>query len=39
MVLVEGSKNGRPGLKILPPMYTHNNDGSYTDSVMNFFEG
>ena len=39
MVLVEGSKNGRPGLKILPPMYTHNSDGSYTDSVMKFFEG
>lgn len=39
MVLVEGSKNGRSGLKILPPMYTHNSDGSYTDSVMKFFEG
>ena len=39
MVLVEGSKNGKPGLKILPPMYTHNSDGSYTDSVMKFFEG
>lgn len=39
MVLVEGSKNGKPGLKILSPMYTHNSDGSYTDSVMKFFEG
>lgn len=39
MVLVEGSKNGRSGLKILPPLYTHNNDGSYTDEVMRFFEG
>ena len=39
MVLVEGSKNGRPGLKTLPPLYTHNSDGSYTDSVMKFFEG
>ena len=39
MVLVEGSKNGKPGLKILPPMYTHNSDGTYTDSVMKFFEG
>ena len=38
MVLVEGSKNGKPGLKILPPLYTHNSDGSYTDSVMKFFE-
>lgn len=38
MVLVEGSKNGKPGLKILTPLYTHNNDGSYTDSVMKFFE-
>lgn len=39
MVLVEGSKNGRPGLKILPPLYTHNDDGSYTSSVMKYFEG
>lgn len=39
MVLVEGSKNGRPGLKILPPLYTHNADGSYTSSVIKYFEG
>ena len=39
MVLVEGSKNGRPGLKILPPLYTHESDGSYTADVIKFFEG
>ena len=39
MVLVEGSKNGRPGLKILPPLYTHESNGSYTADVIKFFEG
>ena len=30
ILLIEGSKNGKPGLKILPPLFAHNNDGSYT---------
>lgn len=38
MVLVEGAKNGRPGLKILPPLITHNEDGSYSSEVLSFFE-
>lgn len=37
ILLIEGSKNGKPGLKILPPLYTHNEDGSYTDEVQLFF--
>ena len=39
ILLIEGTKNGKPGVKILDPLYVHNSDGSYTDSVMKFFEG
>lgn len=38
MILVEGSKNGNSGLKILPPLITHNEDGSYTKEVLEYFE-
>lgn len=38
LVLIEGSKNGNPGLKILPPLYVHNDDGSYTDDVLMYFK-
>ena len=38
MVLVEGRKNGNTGLKILPPLYAHNEDGSYTEEVLKMFE-
>lgn len=38
MVLIEGSKNGNSGLKILSPLITHNEDGSYTREVLDYFE-
>lgn len=38
MILIEGSKNGNSGLKILPPLITHNEDGSYTKEVLEYFE-
>lgn len=38
MLLIEGKKNGNPGLKILPPLYVHKSDGSYTDEVKYFFK-
>ena len=38
MLLIEGRKNGRPGLKILSPLYIHNNDGSYTEEVLKMFK-
>ena len=38
MVLIEGRKNGKVGLKILPPLYVHNADGSYRDEVLKMFE-
>ena len=37
ILLIEGRKNGNPGLKILPPLYSHNEDGSYSDEVKKFF--
>lgn len=39
IVLVEGMKNGKPGLTLLPPLYTHNDDGSYSDQMLRYFEG
>lgn len=38
MVLIEGRKNGKVGLKLLPPLYAHNEDGSYTSEVLKMFE-
>ncbi len=38
ILLIEGVKNGNPGLKILPPLYSHNDDGSYTDEIKSYFE-
>ena len=38
ILLIEGTKNGKPGLKILPPLYSHNDDGSYTIEIQKYFE-
>lgn len=37
ILLIEGYKNGKPGLKILDPLYVHNKDGSYTEEVKEYF--
>lgn len=37
LVLVDGRKNGKTGLKVLPPLYVHNEDGSYTQEVLKLF--
>lgn len=37
LILIDGKKNGNPGLKILPPLVVHNNDGSYTEEVLKMF--
>lgn len=37
LVLIDGRKNGKEGLKILPPLYIHNEDNSYTDEVLKMF--
>jgi len=38
IMLIEGSKNGKTGLKILPPLYTHLDNGDYTEEVKQYFE-
>lgn len=37
LILIDGRKNGNPGLKILSPLVVHNNDGSYTEEVLKMF--
>ena len=38
MVLIEGSKNGKIGLKVLPPLIAHYHDGEYTREVKDMFK-
>ena len=38
VLLIEGRKNGKSGLKILDPLYAHNKDGSYTKEIKKMFE-
>ena len=37
-ILVEGIKGAKPGLIVLPPIFIHNNDGTYSDEVLNIFK-
>lgn len=38
ILLIEGTKNGNSGMKIIPPLFVHNEDGTYTDEVKKYFE-
>ena len=38
IMLIEGVKNGKPGLKILPPLYSHLENGEYTLDIKKYFE-
>ena len=38
LFLIEATKNGNSGVKILPAIVIHNDDNSYTDSVRSMFE-
>lgn len=38
ILLIEGSKNGKEGLKVLPPIYTHEENGEYTEAIKKYFE-
>ena len=38
LILIDAKKNGKTGLKVLPPLICHNDDGSYTDEVLKMFE-
>jgi tRNA1(Val) A37 N6-methylase TrmN6 len=37
LVLVDGRKNGKVGLKLLSPLIVHNDDNSYTDEILKMF--
>ncbi len=37
IVLIEGRKGGNEGLKILPSIIAHNNDGTYSNEVLKYF--
>ncbi|MBW2100144.1 MAG: methyltransferase, partial [Deltaproteobacteria bacterium] len=37
LILVEGTKGGRPGIKIAPPLIIYRNNDSYTDEVEKMF--
>ncbi len=37
-VLIEGTKNGNPGLKILPPLYVHDDKGNYLEEINKMFQ-
>lgn len=38
ILLIEGTKNGNPGVKILPALISHKQNGEYTEQVKQFFE-
>lgn len=37
LVLIDGRKNGKPGLKILEPLIVHENNGNYCSEVLKMF--
>lgn len=39
LILIEGSKNGKPGFEIEKSMIIHNDDGSYTNEILTIFNG
>ena len=38
ILLIEGAKNGNPGLKILPPLYVHGENGNYLEEIEKMFQ-
>ena len=36
ILLIEGTKNGKPGVKIMEPLYLHNSDHTYTEQLNEF---
>lgn len=39
LFIMEGTKNGKPGLLVLPSIIVHNQDGTYTESIKKYFKG
>lgn len=38
IVLIEGTKNGKSSLKVLPPIYVHDENGNYLEEIKKMFE-
>lgn len=38
-LLIEGTKDGKPDLKILPPLYVYDHEGNYTEEVRELLYG
>ncbi len=38
LILIEGSKGGRPGVKAGPPIFIYDEKGEYTEGVQRMFE-
>ncbi len=38
LFLIEASKNGKSGVKLLPPLYVHEKDGTYRQEILALFE-
>lgn len=38
IILVEGTKNGNSGLKVLNPLYVHDKNGNYLEEIKKMFE-
>lgn len=39
MILIEGMKNGHPGLKIMQPLYIYGEDNKYTNEITSYLKG
>ena len=39
LVLIEGSKNGKPGIKLESNLIIHNDDGTYKEEIKRIFDG
>lgn len=38
LFMIEAVKNGGDGIKLLPPLYIHNSDGTYRDDILKIFQ-
>ena len=39
MVIIEGRKNARKGIKVLPPIIAHSKDNEYREEIKRMFNG
>lgn len=37
ILLIEGVKNGNPGIKIMPPIFSHKKNGEYSEEIQKYF--